>query len=313
MSARRAPLLTRLGWRLQALLWRSAMGLFAVLPIETASALGGRALRLLGPLLPAHRTALINAKLCFPDLDDDGAQALAMAAWDNLGRLGGEFVHLRELRPFAPDGRVEVRGLEHLQAVRESGKPAVIVTGHFANWEVMAATICLGGLRARVSYRHANNPFIDAHITRMRHAYGVPDLSAKNEAGVREMVLALQKGQSVTFLNDQHFTLGVEAPFFGHMLKTAPGPARLARRFGAPILPVSVTRKPKARFVVTFHPPFAADKNPDKTIAIANTVARINGFLEAQIRAHPQDWFWVHRRWPKALYRQRDGSSASAD
>ncbi len=313
MSARRAGLRTRLIWRLQALLWHAVMGLFALLPMEVASALGGRAMRLIGPLLPAHRTALINARLCFPELDEAGVQALAMAAWDNLGRLGGEFPHLRELRPYDPDGRVTVRGLEHLHAIRDSGKPAVIVTGHFANWEVMAAAICLGGVRARVSYRHANNPYIDAHITRLRHAYGVPDLSAKGETGAREMLLALQRGQTVTFLNDQHFTLGVEAPFFGHMLKTAPGPARLARRFGVPILPVSVTRKPHARFVVTFHPPFYADSHPDKRTAIANTVARINAFLEAQVRAHPQDWFWVHRRWPKALYRKRSMSSDKAD
>lgn len=295
-------LLHRLGWRLEALLWDGVMGVFAALPIKRASALGGWVLQKLGPLLPAHQTALINARLVFPDLDDAGARKLAMAAWDNLGRLGGELPHMHEMRPYEKDSRVEVRGLEHLEAIKNSGKPAVIITGHFANWEVMAAVICQSGLDARVSYRHANNPHIDKRITRIRHGYGVPDLSAKGKTGAREMLVAMKNGQSVTFLNDQKFTMGIKAPFFGHVLKTAPGPTRLALRFNAPLLPLSVTRLPKARFIVTFHAPIAVDANPDKTNAIAGTVAAINGFLEQQIREHPQDWFWVHRRWPKEVY-----------
>ncbi len=312
MSARPSPWL-RLGWRIEALLWDAVMGLFSLLPIERASALGGWALRKLGPYFPAHRTAMINAKLVFPELDEAGARRLAMAAWDNLGRLGGEFPHMGEMRPYAPDGRVEVRGREHLDAIINSGKPAVIITGHFANWEVMAAAICQSGLDARVSYRHANNPHIDARINAIRHGYGVPYLSAKGEAGAREMLVALKNGQSVTFMNDQKFNRGIDAPFFGHDLKTAPGPARLARRFNVPLLPVSITRLPKARFVVTFHPPLVQDQNPDKATAIANTVTTINQFLEEQIRAHPGDWFWVHRRWAKEIYRKGDTSKDSAD
>ncbi len=302
----------RFGWRLEAVLWDMVMAVFGILPIEKASALGGWCLRKLGPLFSAHHVAQINAKLVFPDIDDAGAKALAMAAWDNLGRLGAEFAHMNEMRPYAADGRVEVRGLEYLQAVRDSKTPAVIITGHFANWEVMAAAICQSGLDARVSYRHANNPHIDARITAIRLGYGIPDLSAKGETGAREMLDAIKAGQTVTFLNDQKFNLGIDAPFFGHTLKTAPGPARLARRFNVPLLPVSVTRLPKARFVVTFHPPIDADTDPDKTIAIANTVAAINRFLEDQIRAHPKDWFWVHRRWPKEVYRKGDTSKDKA-
>ncbi len=301
---KKKSILLRLGWRIEALAWDAIMALFAALPIERASALGGKMMRLLGPLLPAHQTALINAKLVFPELDDAGARALAMAAWDNLGRLGAEFPHLRELRPYDQDGRVKVSGLEHLNAITGSAKPAVIVTGHFANWEVMAAAICQSGINARVSYRHANNPHIDKRINAIRRGYGIPALSAKGEDGAREMLSAMKAGQTVTFLNDQKFNRGIDAPFFGHSLKTAPGPARLAIRFDAPLLPVSVKRLPGARFEVTFHSPIKPSRDKNKTLAIAKTVTKINQFLEAQIRANPQDWFWVHRRWPKEIYRK---------
>ncbi|MBL4595020.1 MAG: lysophospholipid acyltransferase family protein [Robiginitomaculum sp.] len=294
----------RVQWRIEAGLWFMVMGLFRVLPIEQASAVGGWALRVVGPFTSAHKTALTNIKLVFPKLSTLEAKRLALATWDNLGRIGGEFPHLRGLNPYQTDGRVEICGREHLTAIIKSGKPAVLISGHFANWEVMAAAICLGGLPARVSYRHANNPWIDADITRARLGYGIPELSAKGGVGAKEMLRAMAQGHSVTFLNDQKFNRGIEAHFFGHKLMTAPGPSRLALRFDAPILPVSIVRLPKARFRVEFHPPIAASTDPDHQVAIAQTVEKINRFLEACIIRHPKSWFWVHRRWPKDVYRK---------
>ncbi|PHR57358.1 MAG: lipid A biosynthesis acyltransferase [Robiginitomaculum sp.] len=291
-------------WVIEAALWFALMGLFRLLPIEWASGLGGWAMRKIGPLLSAHKTALINIKLVFPDLSEARRKKLALACWDNLGRIAGEFPHLNELRPFDEGGRVEVYGQEHLQAIIDEQKPAVLISGHFANWEVMAAAICQGGLPARVSFRHANNPWIDRSITRIRLAYGIPELSAKGGAGAKEMLEAMKQGQSVTFLNDQKFNQGIAVSFFGQELMTAPGPARLALRFDAPILPVSIVRLPKARFRVNFHPPLSVSTHADRNVAIAQTVEQINQFLEARIVRHPESWFWVHRRWPKETYKK---------
>jgi len=299
-----ASAITKLGWVLEAGAWLTLLGIFRMLPIETASAFGGWCMRAIGPLLSAHRTAMINIRLVYPEMPENEVKQLAMACWDNLGRIGGEFPHLAKLHPYESNGRVEIVGHEHLQAIIEADMPAVLVSGHFANWEVMAAAICLGGLPARVSYRRSNNPWIDASITRIRLAYGIPELSAKGGTGAREMLAAMQEGHSVTFLNDQKFNQGIEATFFGHSLMTAPGPSRLALRFDAPILPVSIVRLPNARFRVTFHAPIAPSRNPDKTEAVQETVVSINQFLEAQIRDHPESWFWVHRRWPKDTYRK---------
>jgi len=293
-------------WFVEAGLWHLILGLFRLLPIETASAIGGWCLRKIGPLTSAHKTALINIKLVFPDMPEPQVKQLAMDCWDNLGRIGGEFPHLSELHPYDKNGRVEICGYEHLQAVIDAKKPAVLISGHFANWEVMAAAICLGGLPARVSYRHTNNPWVDASITRTRLAYGIPELSAKGGVGAKEMLQSMKQGHSVTFLNDQKFNQGIKASFFGHSLMTAPGPSRLALRFGAPIIPVSIERLPDARFKVRFHPAITASSNPDKTIAIQETVETINRFLEEQIVEHPESWFWVHRRWPKEIYRKTD-------
>lgn len=300
----RASWRQKLAWRVEAGVLLTLFGFLGLLPIEAASALAGWVVRLVGPLTPVHKVALKNISLVFPDMDERTKRKLALACWDNVGRIAGEFPHLNELRPYDADGRVEVVGKQHLDAITKSGKPAVLISGHFANWEVMAAAICLGGLPARVSYRAANNPWIDDAITKVRLAYGIPDLSAKGGAGAKEMLEALREGQSVTFLNDQKFNQGLELPFFGHPAMTAPGPSKMAVRFGIPVLPVSIVRLPKAHFRVEFHEPIQPPDLDDKQEAAKQLVEAINGFLEARIRTHPESWFWVHRRWPKEMYKK---------
>ena len=73
-------------------------------------------------------------------------------------------------------------------------------------------------------------------------------------------------------------------------------------RFGAPIVPISTRRTGPGLFRVTFHEPIAVSANPDTAVAIADTVARINAFMEARILEAPEQWFWVHRRWPKEAW-----------
>ena len=123
----------------------------------------------------------------------------------------------------------------------QSGKPAVFISGHFANWEVMASAICNRPLDCQITYRSANNPHIDRRIAKARHAYGINVLTPKG-AGTRELMRALGRGQSVALMNDQKFNQGIAVPFFGHDAMTAPGPTRLAMKFNAPMLPISCLR-----------------------------------------------------------------------
>ena len=91
-------------------------------------------------------------------------------------------------------------------------------------------------------------------------------------------------------------------PFFGHDAMTAPGPTRLALKYGAPIVPVSTVRTGPARFRITFHQPFVPENTGDEAEDIRRSVQRITDFIEAQIRANPGQWFWQHRRWPKEAW-----------
>ena len=220
--------------------------------------------------------------------------------WDNVGRTFAEFPLTHRLKPFATNSRIEIKGFEHF----EQNHPAIIVTGHFANWEVMATVLTQSDHTTRITYRKINNPHIDARVRKQREAYGTKFLIQKSgHASGRELFEALQAGESVALLNDQKFNTGLEVPFFGEPAMTAQGAVRLALKTGRPLLPMSVTRQ-KSRFIVTFHPPITLEKSGDRSANVLAGVIQVNDFIETRVRETPDQWFWVHRRWPKSLYRK---------
>jgi KDO2-lipid IV(A) lauroyltransferase len=92
---------------------------------------------------------------------------------------------------------------------------------------------------------------------------------------------------------------------------TADGPTRLARKFRCPLVPVGIERLPGVRFRITVEDPIPYDEDPDEEAAVARTVATINAHVERWLRAAPEQWFWVHRRWPKEVYRAKDAAAAA--
>jgi KDO2-lipid IV(A) lauroyltransferase len=301
MSARRPSLAQDLAWRVEVILYDALTTFLRLFPVEWVSGAGARLFMRVGPLTRTHRIAADNIAIAFPELDAAGRAALLKAQWDNLGRTLFEFPLTDRLTPAA--GRVEVVGRERFEALARSGEGAILVSGHFANWEVMAAVIADTGLKCRVTYRAANNPYFDRRIIETRARYGVQLFAQKGggEDG-RELLATLKAGGAVSFLNDQKFNTGVEAPFFGRPVRSAAGPTRLALRFGGVLHPMSVVRLPRARFRVTIHEPIPLDATGDREADLAAGVAKLNAFIEARVRERPAEWFWAHKRWPNEAY-----------
>jgi Kdo2-lipid IVA lauroyltransferase/acyltransferase len=289
----------KIGWSVEAFLWDWVFwNPMKALSVEAASNAASGLLRRLGPLSAPHRTMVRNLRLVFPDWSETQIKEVADGAWDNLGRIAGEMPHLAKMRPYVKDSRVETVGAEYLDEVRESRQGVVGVGGHVANWELMASAIVNRPIDCHITYRPANNPLIDRRISQVRLDYGVQVLTPKG-AGTRDLMRALSRGQSIFLMNDQKFNQGISVPFFGHDAMTAPGPTRLAARFKRKLQPVSTVRTAPARYRVTFYEPFYPDTGPDEDAAIASTVLKINKFIEARILETPEQWFWMHNRWPK--------------
>jgi KDO2-lipid IV(A) lauroyltransferase len=300
MSDAKISLQQDMAWRLEALGFDLFTFLFRLLPVDWASAFGGAVLRLLGPLSGANKVAERNLRLAFPDMSDLERARVMTAQWDGLGRSFAEFSLMDRILPST--GRVQVVNVERLHQIAEAALPVVFVSGHLSNWEVMPAAIVDSGVTCQMTYRAANNPYVDDRIKKSRFRYGVRLFAPKGGDGARELLEAMGRGESVALMNDQKFNGGVAAPFFDHLAHTAPGPTRLALRFGTVLQPMSVQRTRGARFKVVVHDPITIPRTGDRTADIEAGVRLVNAFMEARIRERPEEWFWVHKRWPNTVY-----------
>lgn len=299
----RATLRQRIQWRLETIAWDVVYWWpMKMLGPDRASNFGGWLLKKIGPLFSQHKTTVRNLKLAFPDWSDAKVDNMARQAWENVGRTAGELPHLSAIDPYS-SGRVEVIGAQHLETLQKSPIGAVMISGHLANWEIMAAAITKKVPRAVVTYRALNNPHIDRRISRLRQSYGINAFAPKG-IGTRELMRTLKTGKPVCLLNDQKFREGIAVQFFGHDAMTAPGPTRLALKYDVPIVMVSTVRTGPARFQVTIHPPFMPQKTGELDRDVRICVERITDFLEARIRENPGQWFWQHRRWPKEAWKK---------
>jgi Kdo2-lipid IVA lauroyltransferase/acyltransferase len=292
----------RLAHRLEAWGARLVFGALGLLPLDWASALGGVLGRRLGPVLGISKRARINLRRAFPDLTGAEIEHIVSGMWDNLGRVAAEYPHLREIRIFAPGGRVETHGFEHIDRAVATGRRMIIFSGHIANWEIGALAAAQYGAtvtqayRVTQIYRAPNNPLIDRLIARFRGDRG--EYIPKGAAAARRAFAALSRGEHLTMLADQKLNDGIPVPFFGRPAMTAPALALLALRFDCDVLPARVERLAGARFRLTVFAPLPLRRSGDSRADVAELTARVTAILEAWIRDRPELWLWVHRRWP---------------
>ena len=269
---------------------------FGLLPIDWASAVGGWIGRTVGPHLGVSRRALRNLQRALPDNSDADNRRIVRGMWDNLGRWVAELPHLETIcAPYSQ--RVEIVNGQDLASLREEGRPALLFGGHFANWEVGSSTIhrLLGPSLLSV-FRASNNPWADRVLRRrMRMRYAV----AKGADASRDLLRHLHRGDHVGMLVDQKMNDGIAVPFFGRDAMTAPAIARLALRFDCPIVPVRMERLGGTCFRFTVLPRLELPEKRDTADNVLATMTRINAIIEEWIVAQPDQWLWLHQRWPR--------------
>lgn len=282
--------------RIEAWLVALLFGALGLLPVEWASALGGAAARRIGPFLGISKRARINLRRAFPAFPETEIERIVAAMWDNLGRVVAEYPHLRDIRVFAPDSRVETHGFEHMDLAIAAGRRMIVFSGHIANWEIGA--LAAAQYRAKVTqiYRAPNNPLVDRLIARFRGDRG--EYVRKGVSGARRAFAALHRGEHLAMLADQKLNEGIPVPFFGRPAMTATALALLALRFDCDVLPARVERLHGARFRLTVFPPVALPRSGDAKADVAALTGKVTAILEGWIRERPEEWLWLHRRWP---------------
>lgn len=294
----------RLRFLAEALPFFVFMGLFRLIGIDAASAVGGFLGRHVYARLPAGRTARANLKAAYPEKTPAEIAAIVRRVCDNLGRVAGEYPHLDKMT-MGPGGRIEAEGTEHGYEAIARGKGVMFISAHLANWEVLPITAMQLDYPGGLVYRPPNNPYVAAWIARQRGKLGPSEQISKGAQGTRRIFTLLRRGKCIFILVDQKTYEGVEVPFFGRPALTTSAPASLALKMGSVLLPVACRRTQGAHFRVTIQPPL--EFSPGGESDVETLTAAITARIEEIVRQNPAQWLWVHRRWttPRDLEKMR--------
>lgn len=284
---------------LEAAALKTMLGFCRMLGLDRSSALGGWLGRTFGPRLGITRRARRNIERAMPELPAAEIDRILAAMWDNLGRTAFEYAHLDRFGRPEERHRLELVGGEALHALAREGRGAMLVSGHFGNWELMPLAMRLEGLDGTEVYRAANNPYVNEWMVEMRRDLIVPEQIAKGPKGARQLVKAVRDNRFIAMLVDQRLSEGIEVKFFGLPAMTTPAPAGFATRYGVAIIPAAIERTGGAHFRLTVYPRLDVRDEADPTGEILRLTQALNDFLEARIREKPENWFWLHNRWEK--------------
>ncbi|HZT19175.1 MAG TPA: lipid A biosynthesis lauroyl acyltransferase [Dongiaceae bacterium] len=293
----------RIFYSLQAAGIAAGFGLLRLMPVDWASALGGFLARSIGPRLKVSDVARRNLAAAFPEKGAAEREAILRGVWDNLGRTGAEYSQLDRIFDTGPDGPViggriqaDPDTVERFLALRDDGRPAIIFTGHCANWELLPIGAARHGLSVVVFFRPPNNPFAADLVRRIRRR-SMGRLLPSGLLGVKAASEALEQGEHLGMLVDQHYGLGLPIPFFGRPAQTAATLAKLARRFRCPVHGAFVERIGGTRFRLVVQPALEIRWTDDAESDVRNLMIEVNKAIEDWVRRHPGQWLWLHRRW----------------
>lgn len=264
-----------------------------LLPTTLASRLGASLLGAVGPRLRKQRQVLRNLQQVLPDAGPADLRRVARGVWRNMGSVLFEYPHLARI----VESRIHVDMPASVRSRLEAGQPMLFLTGHLANWEVLASYLGRRGAGMVVVYSPHDNPAMEQRIQRFRRAGGC-EYVTKQEA-LRRLTRKFLQGRSVGMLPDVRVDSGPSLPLFGSGAPTTISPPRLAARLDYPMVPVRAKRLGPARFEVEFLEPLTADPAHRGKRAAVDLMCQFNAVLETWIGERPDEWLCTKRRWPK--------------
>ena len=288
---------------------RMLFGVLGALPRRTAVRAGmfiGRlAYKLAGGL---RRVALRNLEIAFPEKTLSEREAIALGSFENLGRVLGELTQFPKATPEALGDMIEfqfdsdeIRETDErrsLDAEREKGRGILLVGPHLGNWEM--GVFAYSALEDKLTYlaRPLDNPLIEEFTVRLRTRFGNQPIDKNNS--VSKAMSILREGGILGVLPDVNVLPrdGVFVPFFGTLACTTSGVAMMAMRTNAMILPMCcVWNKETEKYSVYYGSRVERPNTGDRHRDVFEMTAAFTAEMEKFIRAHPDQWLWIHKRW----------------
>jgi KDO2-lipid IV(A) lauroyltransferase len=244
-----------------------------------------------------HRQITVeNLAATFPERSKQERTRIARGVFRHFGRKLMELLRFSGLSRDEMLTSVELAGVERVDAAYARGHGIIFITGHFGFWELHAMVHALRFPPISVVARALDNPLLDALLEDLRTRTGNAVIDRKG--GLRRILRALNANEGVAILIDQHIlsTDAVRVDFLGRPAATTSAVASFALKTGAPIIPVFALPLNDGRYRLIYEPPVEMPA-PDAPDAVRELTQRCTKVLEKYVRAHPDLWLWMHRRW----------------
>jgi len=283
-----------------AQLIRLSLWIIRLIPLKYAARMFERFARWLGPKIWRHKVVMDNLVIAFPEKSIEEREKLASDSWAQMARTLLEYIYLDEIFNLQVEMKesdtIEIVNGEAFQKLRDDGLPAILFTGHIANFELLPMVSAKFGLQILSMYRRPNNKYAASQVEASRKDFD-KNLVASGAGASFQLMSALERGEHVGLLVDQKFRRGINIPFFGKDAKTNPLLAKLARRYDCPVHGARTVRLPDGRFrlEITDELVLPRDKNGD--VDIKGTTELVTNVVEGWVREYPEQWLWMHRRW----------------
>ena len=295
-----------LQFRLEYALLRLIVGGVRALPLDTATRLSARWWRRLAPRInpKRHRRALANLAIAFPEKSAAEHEHLALAHWENLGRVMAETMQLDRI--VRDPSRIKLKDPQIFQ--RYDGKlgPLVGVSLHMGNWEFAIWPLTKAGAEPGAVYRSVNNPYVDQYLRDQRKdlypggLFGrgrVEGDHGESQRTARAIMDYVRRGGRLGIVADLWDRTGMPLPFFGKDAATVTIPAMIARRTGARIWMSRCIRVGNDSHFEIELKELRVPRTQNQSDDVKVATAAMNLQFEAWVRELPEQWMWSNRRW----------------
>lgn len=192
--------------------------------------------------------------------------------------------------------KIEVHGSEHLDEALAIGKGCILVSGHFSLWEFIPHWLALNGYKMTTVVRRQNNKYVDQWFEEMRRGHGA--MTTDSGFGIREILKALKKGYCLGLLMDQdNGKQGIFIKFMEKWASAPTGPAVISIKTGCPLVAMYIFPDYEGKHQLYIYPPIYTDKYSNNLEDQQRLTQEYSTFHEKIIKEHPEQWFWLHRRW----------------
>ena len=279
--------------RFEYLAFWPARALLLALPHTWSRRLGAAFGRLFYALGTRRRKiARDNLQKAVPNLDERTRERIARESFRNLGAMLFDTLSAQRFNQEQLCRRIEFEGFHHLDEAEKENCGVLVLSAHHGHWEMAAWALNLAGRSVDVVGRPTDNPHLQRELVRIRTRFG--NRMIEKHGAARPMLAGLRDGGYVGVLIDQRVKPreGLTLEFFNRPALTTPIAARLSKKTGAPVVPIYGAMEPGGRYRVRIDPPiWPQDQDAEEL------TRRYLALTEEAIRAHPERWLWMHRRW----------------